>query len=716
MNARLPLISNFTRSFFSKTKILLPAILILLGTLPSHAQQPACGQQVVTDAWFKLHPDQKQKFNILQEQAARTDREQTQCKSTQASSAPAYTVPVVFHILHLGGVENISDAQVRDEIAILNRDYQKQNADTISVVPGFTNNIANVGFAFKLATIDPNGNCTNGIIRHYTSNTDWDANNLSLFTYSWPTNKYLNIYIVRSLNIQATAYAFLPGIPVPSNCDVIVSMHNMCGSIGTSNVAYSRVITHEVGHWFNLQHIWGSSNQPGVVCGDDGVSDTPITKGFTVCPATLNATICTPGVGENYQNYMDYSPCKQMFTNGQAARMLSCMTGTQNNRNNISSPFNLLATGVTSSVSNCIPLVEISCSPSNTLCLGTPLSLISYTSNASVTSYSWTSGSGSSLSSPATASTSIGFTNAGTVLVTCVASNTNGASTASMLITVVNTTAQIAVTNQESFETAFLPANWSVLNPATPAATWSLSTLAGSHGAQSMFVNGENAPGGTIEVLQSPSYDFLNNPGAQLTFKYAYAQKSSTHKDIFKVQASSDCGGTFSDIYVPSAATMANGSGGLSGTLFVPAAFEWKNYNLSQHPNFSSFLNKSNVILRFYFKEDSAGFGNRFYLDQINFDSPTGVNEYTRSLSLKLFPNPGNSESQLEFTLSRSTDIKVAVCTSAGQVVYEKQTQNYQEGTHRLLLNTGETLCPGIYFVNADFGGMRVQQKWVVVE
>lgn len=102
MNARLPLISNFTRSFFSKTKILLPAILILLGTLPSHAQQPACGQQVVTDAWFKLHPDQKQKFNILQEQAARTDREQTQCKSTQASSAPAYTVPVVFHILHLG--------------------------------------------------------------------------------------------------------------------------------------------------------------------------------------------------------------------------------------------------------------------------------------------------------------------------------------------------------------------------------------------------------------------------------------------------------------------------------------------------------------------------------------------------------------------------------------------------------------------------------------
>ena len=105
-----------------------------------------------------------------------------------------YRMPVVFHILHQGGSENISDAQIIDQVRILNRDYQKQNADTSLIIPVFKPLIANVGFEFGLAQLDPDGNCTDGIIRHYTERTNWDANDFSYFAYSWPREKYLNIY------------------------------------------------------------------------------------------------------------------------------------------------------------------------------------------------------------------------------------------------------------------------------------------------------------------------------------------------------------------------------------------------------------------------------------------------------------------------------------------------------------------------------------------
>ncbi|MBK7243772.1 MAG: hypothetical protein IPH98_07920 [Saprospiraceae bacterium] len=119
------------------------------------------------------------------------------------------TIPVVFHILHLGGSENISDEQIYDQIRILNRDYQKQNEDTTNVVTAFQNNIANVGFKFVLAKIDPDGRCTNGIVRHLTSKTFWNADSIDHFRYTWPPDKYLNFYIVKSINI-APAYTFLP--------------------------------------------------------------------------------------------------------------------------------------------------------------------------------------------------------------------------------------------------------------------------------------------------------------------------------------------------------------------------------------------------------------------------------------------------------------------------------------------------------------------------
>ncbi len=692
------------------------SISICVFTLVAQAQEGfKCGQTIVTENWLKAHPELLEAYIKNQQQIPTVPTNDLQSKA-MASAAPLYTIPIVFHILHLGGVENISDAQVIDQVAILNRDYQKQNADTSSVVSTYTNNIANVRFAFQLARIDPNGNCTNGIIRHYDPNTVWDANNFSYFAYTWPRDKYLNIYVVRSINIQATAYTFLPSVPVPVSADVIVTLHNMVGSIGTGNPGTtSRVLTHEVGHWFNLQHIWGTSNQPGVTCGDDGVTDTPITKGFINCNNPANAIVCNPGIIENIQNYMDYSPCKLMFTNGQSQRMLASLTSTVNNRNNLYSLANQAATGITSSTTNCIPLVELSIPATRTVCTGTALSIQSFTSNANSTLYTWSVSNGASINNPSAANVLVTFNTVGTYTVSCVAANSNGSSTASCVVVAVNGVANFSSTSAESFEAATLPINWSILNPNTTLAFWSLTNAVGSQGVQSMFVNGENAPNNSVEILQSPSFDFLNSNNATLTFKYAYARQTATHADVFKVQASKDCGGSWQDIYVPNMNAFANGSGGVSSTLFIPTATQWKFFDLTNNLNNYNLLSEPNVTLRFYFQEDATtGYGNRLYLDEINFTTTNGVNEWTQAHAYQVYPNPAKDKINMAFTLSEATKINWCLTSIEGKTVLSAPTAPYAQGTHHIAIETNGLLPLGIYFLLSDFNGFKMVKKIII--
>ncbi len=700
-----------------KTKKILIALSILILGLKNQLTAQIdiqCGQQQVMDNWFKSHPEDKLKFEENQKAIALNENQHKTHQST--SSVANYTIPVVFHILHTGGAENISDTQVLDQINILNRDYQKQNADTVNVVPSYTNNIAKVNFAFKLATIDPSGNCTNGIIRHYDSNSyTWplSVGNFSQYAYTWPSNKYLNIYVVGNIVGLDGAYTILPGTPIPLTADVIVTEHYVTGSIGTANVANSRVLTHEVGHWFNLQHTWGSSNQPGVACGDDLVNDTPITKGFSVC-STANSDVCNPGIFENVQNYMDYSPCKIMFTSGQAARMLTSITNAINGRNNLSSPTNLLATGVTSSTTNCIPIVEVSAT-TKSICVGSSSTVFSYTSNANVTSYLWTANNGAVVSNSTSANASVLLTSVGNSTVICMAINSNGNDTAMIVLTGINSAVQVSGTYNESFEAIALPNNWTVLNSSTPSSLWTITNVSGSDGTQSLFVNAESANGGSEEILQTPSYDFLNNQGSTFSFKYAYARQSSTHNDVFKVQASKDCGGTWTDIYVPNMLTLANGSGGISSTLFVPTNLQWKYYDITQQSAyFPVFLNESNVIFRFYFKEDVVGFGNRIYLDEINFNSPVGINEFTKSIALNVYPIPTKSSLEVNFTLSKSAKVNYYITNIAGIKLIESNEMLYNEGFNKVLINNLNQFSSGVYFLNVSINGITTVKKIIL--
>lgn len=219
--------------------------------------------------------------------------------AVQRDGDEVYVIPVVFHILHLNGRENITHEQILNAMDILNRDYDKRNADTISVHPSMRARIADMDIDFKLATRDPLGNCTNGIIRHRSAETLRGEGTSK--PDPWPRGKYMNIWVVDRILSGAAGYFTFGGVNwngTTISLDGIMILHDYVGSIGTGQVGRSRALTHEVGHYLSLAHVWGSNNgvpDPNTpiwamqaICGDDGVEDTPYTRGWSACQASAN--------------------------------------------------------------------------------------------------------------------------------------------------------------------------------------------------------------------------------------------------------------------------------------------------------------------------------------------------------------------------------------------------------------------------------------------
>jgi hypothetical protein len=230
-----------------------------------------------------------------------------------------------------------------------------------------------------------------------------------------------------------------------------------------------------------------------------------------------------------------------------------------------------------------------------------------------------------------------------------------------------------------------------------------------------MYLQNEVMVPGSVEILETPSYNFQINENVPFTFKYAYAAQSASHGDVFKVQASADCGGSWSDIYVPNITQFAAPSGGVSNVLFIPTTDDdWEKYILSDHPNFLGFTTLPNVKLRFYFKQGPIGFGNRLYLDEINFDAVIGINEFTKSMSLRVYPNPNNGAFNVGFTLSDPATFACSLTSVTGAVVIDHNRKELGVGSHNINISEGGKLSAGIYFLNMEFNGVKAVRKIVI--
>lgn len=233
------------------------------------------------------------------------------------------TVPVVFHVIHQNGPENIADSLILQLLNQLNLRYQNS-------VPYYDSTGTTTGIQFCLASIDTMGNATSGITRDTSVYTDvsWAGSNSNEIAMKdvnrWNPLLYLNVWIVRSIYPPSGALSSYPSDVGQPNDGIVLIASNLLGQ--------PTLLTHEVGHYLGLYHTFegGSCINNNCLLDGDFICDTPpdaINYGAcntNSCSTEMNDTSgFNPFTGDvnDLPNYMDYSNCPLSFTQGQSLRM-----------------------------------------------------------------------------------------------------------------------------------------------------------------------------------------------------------------------------------------------------------------------------------------------------------------------------------------------------------------------------------------------------------
>lgn len=693
-------------------KLLLAATLLFSAIyMPSKAQQyRVCDTDEMTRKAMQQDPGYAQRRAQLQQFTAQYIQQNGNQKT---SGTILYTIPVVFHVIHNYGSENISKAQILDAVDILNKSFQKLYADSVVVCSAFRPIIADVQVQFRLAQLDPNGNCTDGITRTVSDLTFTAGDNVKALI-DWPNDKYFNIWVVADIASGAAGYAYFPGIA--GNIDGVVIRSDYVGSIGTSNGSnYSaRSLTHEVGHYFNLPHTWGGTNTPGLAsnCSDDDfVSDTPNTIG--VNNFSCDTTQVTCGTLDNVQNYMDYASCHYMFTEGQKARMHAALNNGASSRNNLHTQANLIATGTNDGF---IPTV---CAPQadfgnavKYICAGSSITFNDLSWKADPTSWSWDCPGGTP-SNSTDQNPVITYNTPGVYDVTLTVSNAGGSSsvTRSQLVYVSPSTAAQAIPFLEDFENVGpIPSgsDWVIENETGNA--FELSTVAAYSGANSIrLLNHTGNPNGTVDAFITPGYDFTNIVNGSMTFKMAFAARtSSTTDNNLKVFASSNCGSNWAVRFTKSGIALST-AGILSASFTPTGTSQWRQESVNL--NSITYNNKPSVRFKFQYSQNT---GNNLYIDDINITgtSTVGIQDVEFLATVSVYPNPSAGVTNISFSTSTVADMMIEITDVTGRVVEVVENKKLNTGMHNY--SFGNNLSDGLYFVRFKSNENDLTRKVVI--
>lgn len=285
----------------------------------SAVTQRQCASYEVLQEQLKADPSLQKKMNEIEAFTARYMQNPAAYKI--GADGVTLELPVYVNVLYKAAAENISNAQIQSQIDVLNEDFAALNVDynnTPSIFQSVRSGDIKIKFVWTTA------NVTRKATTKTSFRTD-DSMKKSSRGGIDPTSPSttLNLWSC-NLSNGILGYAQFPGGSLAT--DGVVILYSAFGSRakypgGTYISTYDlgRTATHEVGHWFNLRHIWGDAT-----CGNDQVGDTPAhnTANYN-CPAYPHYSTCTGTPVEMTMNYMDYTAdaCMYMFSAGQAVRM-----------------------------------------------------------------------------------------------------------------------------------------------------------------------------------------------------------------------------------------------------------------------------------------------------------------------------------------------------------------------------------------------------------
>ena len=683
-------------------------IILLTVSLNTFSQEvKKCSQVEATLEYLnKLSPEELDAFRVEQTEFENNYQQELQFDA-QKSGAKNNTlvIPIVFHVLHENGVENISDEQIFDQVRILNEEFNLQRTYNNPTISQFENIQGNANIVFRLAQRDMNGDCTTGIDRIETPLTNNAGENSKL--NPWSRRRYLNVWVVKTISGNAAGYTYLPSnfFP-PFNRDGIIILHNYVGSIGTGNIQRSSTLTHEVGHWLNLLHPWGGSNTPGLQsnCDDDDfVQDTPNTIGWQTC--NVNGQSC--GSLDNVQNHMDYSYCSTMFTQGQATRMRTALNSSVADRNNLSTQANLALTGTDGLASNCVRVEFYG--DRQSICAGETVNFFDPLDKGQ-TSWSWEFPGGTP-STSTERNPSVTYTSEGVFPVTLTISDqfNSRSRTRTEYISVVpmaNMPFQEDFTSMTTFPSLFWypTSNDNVYN-------WEVAGNAGYSFGKSAKLNNFEMSGGRVVELTSSAIDLRWHVNPIVTFKVAFAQKSSNNNDALRFRISNNCGETWVIRNAQQGANLA--SAPPTSIPFVPSSpNDWKTITVSNIP--TTYLNEF-FRLQFYFESDG---GNNIYIDDINITSSTVSNNAIpeEGIGFKVYPNPIENTSKIQLDSDvRINEANIYITDLLGKRIAQVYQGSVIQGQSTFDLSQHLSgISAGVYVVNMELDGRRLSDKLII--
>lgn len=651
----------------------------------------------------------------------------------------ADTITVVVHVIGTAAMQGqVTNAIIQSQIDVLNEDYQGRNADSVRIPAAFKPLYGKSKLTFALAGTNQYGEPTSGINRitnneTFTLATIDDAKFTATGGYdAWDPTKYLNIWIVTFDGNSVLGSSVFPGDPRDLSYHGFVCDYRAFGRGAPylyKQYTKGRTTTHELGHFFNLQHIWGDDG--GACSGTDFPNDAakddtpnqanntngnPDPLGLAVV-VTDNCTQVSPGV--MYQNFMDYTDDSALvlFTKGQQLRMENTLSSASDRVPLLNSTaykaapvftndagIRQIVSPFTTSCANFKPTVVLRNSGSTTL---TSVKINSVLNNGTPVVYNWT-GSLPSYSEIKVTLPALNAT-AGTASLAIYTSDPNGAAdgrktndTSKTSFSVIGITPLAQSFVQDFTNPQFPPSQWGINNPDGDE-TWQRISNVGKNSAGAAWFNDwNNATYHRFDDLITPNFSYTAIDSVFLYFNVAaalYSNAPGTDIDTLSILVTKDCGNSFTTVYKKWGDSLQTLPPNTTVDVeFFPTSSQWRRDTV----NLGKALGKSEPQFQVYFRIN-GNFENNVFIDDISIvtkELPNALKEKGYLVYPTVFRN--------EFTIFHykiPNELQsIGIFNATGQMVWKQQYNG--DAANNITVNL-QGLAAGVYFIRMKYDNGR---------
>lgn len=682
-------------------------LLFLVCPSLSNAQgvDPVCGTESAYEARKKANPELRKA-----EERANKLAEQYKNQRNKREDGETVIIPVVVHVLHNGGDAKLDQERVKVAINRLNLDFQLANSDTSTVSEMYKDRIADFNYKFELVNKGPDGNCTNGITYNRTDLTDGDLwlNNLTQFTNEvpyWNPENYLNIWTVEEIftTERTSVIAGQANFPWDQRgADGII--------IRSDQLEKSdRTLTHEAGHYVGLFHPF----QGGCSSDGDRVDDTPLVEdrdGIIPCDGRNTCG----GDPDLLTNYMDYTECGAMFTQGQKVRAETYIQ--EPFRGQLVSESNLAKRGLRET--NKPPKIKSVNSNKSFIYTCEKVKLnFDYAQECNngelnfgtPDNIQWEFEGGNPMTSKSF-NPVVSYDKPGTYKVSLKISNQFGQDE------VVKTRLINVLGSEQILSNAFLKGleeedigSLGIVNlPNQNNLEWKRTTKASAAGEASLFLDNFDTRNDQEVEFRLPLLDLSESRNPNLQFDIAYAYKNQNANDNLEVFYSTDCGSTWT-LAKKFFNFMIKTSDNENEPFFPENESQWQ----TEEINLPS---ASKVLVRF--KWTTSKGGNNAFMDNFRYNWNVGRETITpkkQGKKISIYPNPTSGPFKIVNNGERF-EAQLRIVNSVGKQVYQKSNVTLKQSNDKSFTPNDLNLkSEGIYYVSLTNSQKTITQKIVLV-